>query len=446
MSRRPRKTRADPQQLRLFEDAPPPAGAAPVTAAPRRLYYATNAGNLRGILAAGLIRPKEGWPKYAPDFQELTPGCIPFFVGGVPHGEIGECVTRHDRNDLPVVVEFDAETWSASGVLCVRADGRATRADLADLPGNVRMLLFRGVIPLWDARGLHFPVDAAARRFVSDCRIFSNTRADLLPIHADLSGVPDRPLPPIESTEPRRSQSSEGDLARQMRRLDSIGGILAAVARMSPEGDGPRHGRRGAGSVPSPRGAVRKDAIEAVLDAWIDGRDCRTDDSMSAVLKAALDFLSAPAAARGLVAERLLDAVDRPLLAAGPSRPGGLPDLLRSLRGVVLGDDSASGFFRRAEAPLPRGLLLFLLDPDYAGSHTPPSGCTPLHRDLFVAEVFRGALHGWSRVPVSLRGDPASELAAGYAMARCHNRMEGALRLDAVRGPVPARLEDSACG
>lgn len=430
-----KKTRENPQQATLFDSGSPPADVTSEPSVERRLFYVTNASNLRSILASGLIRPRQGWPKYAPDFQEQTPGYIPLFSRGVPHSQVVDQVTKHDRHDLPVIVEFDAKSWVAPQVLCVRADGKFDTVDLMKAPKGMRMLLLCGVIPLADARKVHFASTSAAKRFSSDCQALSNTRIALLAVNDDLTVVPDVSPVTIALADlpPAASDAATG---AQMRRIDAVGGILSALTRMHEGGGEPLvrnvfpewPGAQRKGSGPA---SALAEALVLTVTGWIQAQECQTNDTMCAVLCCALDFLAAPQTSTGFSAEVLLDSISRQAQRVPEKERKLLLERLQFIRDTVLHDESPAAFFQRKGSPVLRGLLLFLLDSEYREDRALPRGCIADPQDLLMAEVMRGALNGWSRVPVAMRGDPQAELAVGYAMARLVNRASGAVRFEA---------------
>lgn len=427
--------REEPQQMMLLDGRSPLAGISSEPSLERRLFYVTNASNLRSILASGLIRPRQGWPKYVPDFQEQTPGYIPLFSGGVPHSQVVDQVTKHDRHDLPVIVEFDAKSWVAPQVLCVRVDGKVDAVEFTKAPKGARMLLLRGVIPLADARKVHFANASAVKRFSSDCQAFANTRVALLAVNDDVAVVPDVAPVAIALADlpPAASDAATG---AQMRRIDAVGGILSALTR-APEGGGelvvrnvfpewPGAQRKGSGPA-----SALAEVLGATVTEWIQVQECQTSDTMCAVLCCALDFLAAPQASTGFSADALLDAISQHSQRVTEKDRKLLQERLQAIRNTVLHDESPAAFFQRKGSPVLRGLLLFLLDSEYREDRVPPRGCIADPQDLLMAEVMRGALNGWSRVPVAMRGDPQAELAVGYAMARLANRVSGAIRFEA---------------
>lgn len=430
-----KKTRDNPLQATLFDSGPPPANGATDPSGERRLFYATNASNLRSILASGLVRPRAGWPKYAPDFQDLTPGYIPLFTGGVPHSQIVDQVTKHDRHDLPAIVEFDAKSWVAPQVLCVKADGKCDTVDVMNAPKGTRMLLLRGVIPLADARKVHFASASAAKRFSSDCQALANTRVDLLAVTDDLTAVPD--VSPVTiALADLPSAASDAATGAQMRRLDAVGGILSALTRMS-EGGGEPLVRNvffewpGGQRIIGGQAVTLAEALGLTVTGWIQAQECQTSDTMCAVLCCTMDFLAAPQTSTGFSAEVLLDAISRQAQRVPEKERKLLLERLQFIRDTVLHDESPAAFFQRKGSPVLRGLLLFLLDSEYRENRVLPRGCIADPQDLLMAEVLRGALNGWSRVPVAMRGDPQDELAIGYAMARLVNAASGAIRFEA---------------
>lgn len=398
----------------------------------RRLFYVTNASNLRSILASGLIRLRQGWPKYAADFQELTPGFIPLFCGGVPHSQVASQVTKHDRHDLPVIVEFDAKSWDVSNALCVLADGTLENANLSKARESTRMVLLCGVIPLADIRRVHFASVADAKRFNSDCQALANTRAVLLASNGDFATVPD--IPPVgvnASTLP--ATESDVTTAGQIRRTDALGGVLAALTRMP---------QAGGGSIINavfpewPRGTLNNiDPVKTLpanlvstLTRWLRVEECLMDDAMCSVLCRTLDFLATPQASAGLAVEELLGAIAKEAQRLSEEPQKLLLERIQSIRRSVIYDDSPAALFQKKGSPVLRGLLLFLLDSAYREDRALPRGCAADPQDLLIAEIMRGALNGWSRVPVAMRGAPQAELAVGYAMARLVNLVPGAVR------------------
>lgn len=435
MTKPNKKTRDNPQQASLFDSGPQPPVATTEPSAERRLFYVTNASNLRSILASGLIRPRHGWPKYAPDFQEHTPGYIPLFSGGVPHNQILAQVTKHDRNDLPVVIEFDAKSWVAPQVLCVYAADQIAAGDLTTVSKGVSMLLLRGVLPLADVRTIHFASPTAAKRFTSDCQALANTRGSLLAAKSDFATVPDLPVAPIPLTALPPVPSNDAPAA-QMRRIDAVGGVLSALTRLLQGGgepliqtvfpEWPGTQRKGNAQV-----SALSDTVVAALAGWIQTNESQSNDTMCAVLCCTLDFLATPQVATGFSAETLLDALALHAQRVPEKERKLLLERLQFIRNTVTHDETPSPFFERKGSPVLRGLLLFLLDPEYREDHALPRGCIADPQDLLMAEVMRGAMNGWSRVPVAMRGDPQAELAVGYAMARLVNRTSGTVRFEA---------------
>ncbi len=375
----------------------------------------TNAGNLRSILASGLIRPRQGWPKYAPDFQEQTPGYIPLFYGGVPHSQIVDQVTMHDRHDLPVIIEFDAKSWIAPNIACATTDGERENVDLWKAPVATQVLLLRGVIPLADVRTVHFASAVAAKRFRSDCQAFSNVRATLLAANDDFSVIPELYLA-ADLFAPGSIPSAQfaGGTAEQMRRIDAVGGVLAALTRM-PQAGGESVIHQVCPEWLSAKNtritvaeSLSDDLVRTVIQ-WIRAENNHNDDTMCTVLCCILDFLATPLAATGFATETLLCVIEQhsPGIREKDQKP--LLERLQSMRGVVLHDDSPAPFFDRGGSPVLRGLLLFLLDSEYREERTLPRGCTAGLQDLLIAEIMRGAKNGWSRVPVVMRGDPEAE-------------------------------------
>jgi hypothetical protein len=430
-ARKRKKTLDSPQQGVLFGcDAPPVALSTTVYAA-SRLYYATNASNLRGILSSGLIRPRTGWPKYAPDFQEQTPGYIPLFHGGVPRSQFLERVTQHDQYDLPVILEISPASWALSDVLCLHRDGSREPHNVCHISPDAVLVLLRGVIPLASIARLHFRSETDRVRFTSDCAALANTRPDLLPSQDDIRTIPDIPAVEIPPTAKLPPVDADAD-RRLLRRIDSVGGVLAALTRVVHGGGYSLIRREFAEWHNSGNGAADTsplpDDIAAIVSTWI--RGTRTEDvtTIATVLLCTLDYLASPTASSGITADGLLSELTRHPWQAPDREKQALAERLEAIRATVVHDADTLLFGKRG-SPVLRGLLLFLLDSDYRDKRRPPVGIVPDPQDLLIAEILRGALKGWSRLPVSLRGDTQAELAITRAMARLCNVMPGAIKL-----------------
>src|ERR1035437_7451981 len=100
-----------------------------------------------------------------------------------------------------------------------------------------------------------------------------------------------------------------------MRRIDAVGGVLAALTRMTQAGgesvmrnvfpEWPGVPRKGTGSVAD----ISEDLVQTVT-RWIKAEAYQTEVTMCAILFCTRDFLSAPlASSRGFSAEALLDAL-----------------------------------------------------------------------------------------------------------------------------------------
>jgi hypothetical protein len=407
-----------PGEAPLVDVAARPAGE-------HRFFYVTNATNLHNILASGLIRPCRGWPKYVPDVQEQTPGYVPLFCGGVPRSQVTDQVTKHDRHDLPVIIEFNAASWPASQVLCATADGMV--APSADLPNaSQAVVLLCGVIPLADAARMYFATPAAAKRFSSDWQALSNGQGILLDMGDSFAPVPEVSPLTMPTIDPPTAASAK-ETKKQMRRIDAVGGILSALARMPQGGGGAvivdsfpewptsqQMGGTPALSLP--------DEIVSTLRRWVQGEPQQADRAMPAALCRTLDFLAEPRAAMGIAPESLLDTLAQGVQCNSKTERERLSERLQSIRRAAVYGESASMFFQGEDSPVLRGLLLFLLDPGYLEDRTLPRGCSATPQDLLMAEVMRGGLNGWSTLPAAMRGNPHAELAVGYAMARLANR------------------------
>lgn len=398
-----------------------------------RLFYATNSANMMGILSSGQIRNKAGWPQYARDFQEMTPGYIPLFADGIPHDSLRGAVTRHDENDFPVVVEFDPGTWGASVPSILKA-GVPGNACLPELAPELAVLLFKGMIPLADAKKLHFEDEKALKRFQCDCMSFANTRYDLIPADSQLGDIPNISLviPPEGIPSPGLSDIEIQKLAR---RADCIGGILAAISRkriavggqilkdLLPEWSGcPSTGDSPPSSLPVP--------VYSVLKQWVSGQKHPVSDSQQTIMAGILDFLGDPKRISGISADELLSELARKSEEIPESQRALFNSRMRTLGDAVLAGRTPEKLFQQNVSALFRGLLLFLLEPEYHEDACVPLGRRPDTSDELVAEIFRGAYRGWSRVPVKMRGPIQSELAIGYAQARLANQhCPGSLQL-----------------
>ncbi len=396
-----------------------------------RLYYVTNVTNLLGILTSGVIRLKSGWPKYAPDFQEATPEYIPLFVGGAPIDQLDE-VTRHDPNDLPIVIEFNADSWSGNDMLGLDADGRYQPVSLSALPAGTQVLLIKGAVPLADVCRVYFGSAEAVTRFDSYCFTLANTRGDMLAREDSFSGVVNMTieLPPSDLIP---AGEGEADYIAVMRRADAIGGILAALLRTSSDSGVSILSRMfphwriqsskrndGAENLPT--------EIVSIIESWIQSERRETDDPMGMLCSATLDFLVSRPVGQGLSPESLLDYIVKKAVHIPEKQRAVLNDRLQSIRASVLEDQNPQEFLKKG-SPVLHGLLLFLLDTEYSDGRSLPRGCAPSVDALLIAEVMRGVLNGWSRLPVPMRGDQQAELAVGYAMAQQINRLPGSISL-----------------
>ncbi len=395
-----------------------------------RLFYATNATNLLGILGSGLVRPKSGWPKFTPDFQEAVPGYIPLFVGGAPLEQL-DCVTRHDPNDLPVLIEFHAALWRGDRVLGLDAAGQPQSVSLPTIPAGVQVLLVQGAVPLADAGPVYFGSKEAATRFESYCFTMSNTRADLLMRVHSFSQVANIHFqPPVAPLIPEGADQANSMVA--MRRADAMGGILAALLNATSNA-GAAIIRRQFPQWRIPSAKRNVDAgnlapeVVRVIESWIRDERRQTDDPEALLLSVTLDYLVKLQRGAGLAPEALLDHVAKQAAPTSAERQAALHERLQAIRASVL-QDQDPGVVLAQGSPVLHGLLLFLLDSEYRDERVPPSGCNPTPDALLMADILRGALNGWSRLPTSLRGEPQAELAVGYAMARLANRLPGSVQ------------------
>jgi hypothetical protein len=397
----------------------------------RRLYYVTNATNMRGILSSGLIRPKGGWPKYARDFQESFTGLIPLFCGGVPFSLLAT-VTEHDKHDFPVILEFLATGWSGTGLRAVNEDGEVAETVFESLPASSRALLVEGVVPLADLQRLHFAKPEDAKRFLSDCRAMANTRPDLVPIGNGFDVIPDIAVgfPGLDALSP----STPDRLGLQtMRRLDAVGGVLSALLRLQGKGGQGLLQRVFPEWTPEwqddegSAGGLDKGLIDAVA-AWVENTGHPGAAPNAVILRMAMDSLSAQPFACGLSPEGFLDSLDASAKENLAEHHDVLRARLATIRASALHDQEPARHFQETGSSVMRGILLLLLDDAYREERRLPGGCSASASDLLIAEILRGALHGWTRVPASMRGVPRAELAIGYAMARLFDGTSGSLR------------------
>ena len=396
----------------------------------RRLFYVTNATNLRGILASGLLRPMTGWPKYAPDLQESAAGCIPLYCGEAPRAGI-EAVTRHDKHDQAVVLEFDATGWDGEALTALDGEGRITETTFARIPSTARVLLIRGVVPLADLKTMYVRGAEEAKRVESDCRAMANTRPDLVPITHGFDAIADGSaiLPQAEDLTPP-DPNKYGMEA--MRRLDAVGGALGALLRMRESGG--RHLLRRILTEWTPAWEDDADAapdlpevLAGAVAAWAENVEQPDTDPEATFLRLALNWLASRPFGVGLSPEGFLDALDAAAEKGPLARREELCRHLAAIRASALQDQDPSRVFQATGSSVLRGILLFLLDDAYRPERRLPDQCGAA-ADLLVAEILRGALHGWTRVPVALRGAPSAELAVGYAMARLAGARPGSLQ------------------
>lgn len=396
-----------------------------------RCYYVTNGANMRGILSSGLIRPKDGCPKYAADLQELVGGYLPLFFGGFPRTLLSK-VTEHDRHDLPVVLEFDAEEWGGNGLLCLDSRGKKTESAFKSLPKSTCAVLVSGVIPLADLQTMYFKDAKDAERFLSDCSAMDNTRPDLLSAGSTFDGIPDIDIV-LPSCVSKPSGDTDAYGIPAMRRLDAVGGVLSATLRMHEHG-----GQKLLGKIfPEWRpewedsegiGTLKRELEDAVV-AWVNQAEHVGAGPQAVILKLALDALSSQPFASGLSPEKFLTALST---SAEPGLLGHrdvLKDRLDTIRASALHDQDPAKLFQDTGSCVMRGILLLLLDDAYREPRRFAAGCSPSGIDLLIAEILRGALHGWTRVPVAMRSVPRAELAVGYAMARLAGGRPGTLKL-----------------
>lgn len=408
--------KSDAQQLEMPTVAPrSPSGV------DRKLFYVTNGNNLRGILSSGLIRPRTGWPKYAADFQELFSGHVPLFCDGVPF-EMMESVTTYDRHDFPAILEIDAQGWGGAELLAVNKDGNVTKVSFDSLCGSACAILSKGVVPLADVTKVHFGQAEDAKRFASDCRAMANTRSDLTPVGHTFKGISDidMALPSSEAVSP--SGSDQYGIAA-MRRIDAVGGVLSALLRMQSKGS--HRLLRDVFLEWTPEWQDDEDTtsglgreLRLAVTAWIEGNKPAGADPNAIILRLALDSLSSQPFVRGLSPEAFLDSLDTSAATELKEFHEVLRTRLATIRSSVLHDEDPAQLFQATGSCVMRGILLMLLDNAYREDRRLPIGCTPSAPDLLMAEVLRGALHGWTRVPITMRGAPKAELAVGYAMAR----------------------------
>jgi hypothetical protein len=180
-------------------------------------------------------------------------------------------------------------------------------------------------------------------------------------------------------------------------------------------------------SAETGRAAILPKQIGLVLTRWILQDESPLGDTMSAVFRRALDFLARPHAGTGYSAESLLEHVSGRSDEESAKDRELLLERLETIRQAVVNDEDPAALFQTTRSPVLRGLLLFLLDSEYRTDRALPRGCAADPQDSLVAEALRGALNGWSRVPVGMRGHPQAEVAVGYAMARIANRIEGSV-------------------
>lgn len=406
------------------------------TVRPSKLYYVTNATNMRSILATGQIRSSSGWPKYAADYQTLTTGYIPFYLGGIPSGSIEGIVTQHDKNDFAVVIEFDATNWTASNVCAIDATGKVSETELKMLSKQTVCILLRGLIPLADAKLLHFNDEKSAQRFISDCESFANARADLIEIgdeipmlHRIVFNSPDKQY---------FNDKQNADSAEVIRRADSRGGVLSALTRSTGQNISELLDKLvpewTAGKDSAQLSPIKyPDELYFALENWLINSSFDPADPAGMLLTAMLDYLSGMQCTSGVSAEEFLVYLGN----LGDKLPEDHRDKyterLHAIRDTVLHDANPSALFKQKRSPLFRGLLLYLLDPEYREHRALPIGCDADDNDLLTADILRGATRGWSRVPLTMRGPKQAELAIAYATARLTNNKPDRLKLPPLR-------------
>ncbi len=397
----------------------------------RQLFYVTNATNLRGILSSGLVRPKAGCPKYAVDFQESFSGCVPLFIDGAPLSQL-EAVTRHDKHDFPVILEFVTQGWDGREMLVVDGQGRLTSESFQSISVSARAVLVQGVVPLADLKRMCFRRSEGLKRFSSDCRAMANTRPDIVPVCASFDDIRD-----ISITMPLKAKVSSPTPDQYglpaMRRIDAAGGVLSALLRMQGKG-GQRLLRRAFpewtpewDNDEETTGGLDRTLEDSVI-CWIENTRQTDAPPNAVILRIALDLLSAQPFATGFSPEGFLDALDASSRERLAEHHGVLQTRLNAIRASALQDQDPSRLFQETGSSVMRGILLLLLDDVYREERFLPVGCNAATPDLLVAEILRGALRGWTRVPVTLRGAPQAELAIGYAMARLSGGAPGSLQ------------------
>lgn len=171
------------------------------------------------------------------------------------------------------------------------------------------------------------------------------------------------------------------------------------------------------------------DGLQSALAAWLLGVESPAFDTTGMLLRTLLSFLASPEHSVGVSVEHLLKYLGDTGSALPADQQSLFRERLMSIQDTVVQDKSPAALFKQKVSPVFRGLLLYLLDPEYRENRELPRGCAADENDLLIAEVLRGAARGWSRVPTSLRGYKHAELAIGHTTARLVNTASGRLQL-----------------
>ncbi|MEA1897586.1 MAG: hypothetical protein U9N53_07975 [Bacteroidota bacterium] len=124
---------------------------------PKELLIATNIENLKSILTAGLICPKEGYKKYYKDPGFFSPGHVPIFIDKVPPYIFSECQDEEDKDIYNTIIALDL-SWdnlipSVRGF--VNNKGEQVKGQL-DNNAPVSIIFFEGVIPVSAIKTIYF--------------------------------------------------------------------------------------------------------------------------------------------------------------------------------------------------------------------------------------------------------------------------------------------------
>lgn len=391
----------------------------------------TNTGNLRDILARGVVAAKAMRKKHYADCGDFAPNHV-VLVSLPVCSKLKQFVCREASHLAPVLLRLDQNSLEQATALTMSRNVRGS-VPLQELSGDDHVIALPGPLPLTAFSAIHFANKTDLKNFSSSAR----HGEDDLGLKYESSfetSESDWKMPPL----PTRATEASMDSVEGDRTLDAHMGAMAAMLARGMGGLW-RHTaiaalRASAGQGHTTRPALARPVSAGVWEWLHESDDGRPQDAVAVIMRWLLEKLCAAGNWNGFPREKFLKELQED--------SGGLPlaadsckllnDRIRQLQDVI----SLSKKTLREDAMLKGpfvALLDYLLRLDQYDCERYPKVLQPEHR---IARIMHAVRAGWKGLTTTELEKNSRRCIVHASCNAVHAASQSGIRLSRLKMPL----------